>query len=42
MQMPLMVSTSGDSVLIGKELELVDSSKRVEIDSHGFWEVNPA
>jgi DNA-binding PadR family transcriptional regulator len=42
MQMPLMVSISGESVLIGKELELVDLSKRVEIDSHGFWEVNPA
>jgi len=42
MQMPFMVSTSGASVLIRKELELVGLSKRVEIDSHGFGEVNPA
>jgi len=42
MQMPFMVSTSGDSVLIRKEFELVGLSKRVEIDSHGFGEVNPA
>jgi hypothetical protein len=36
MQMPFMVSTSGESALILKELELVGLSKRVEIDSHGM------